>query len=67
MKTEGQKLIKNYDKIKINKEIILHTANLDVDVNVTKKYYYKYELYIIGKHKFNIKSLENNINKSFVI
>ena len=67
MKTEGQKLIKNYDKIKINKEMILHAANLDIDVNTTKKYNYKYELYIIGKHKFNIKSLEYNINKSFVI
>lgn len=67
MKTEGQKLIKNYDKIKINKEMILHTANLDVDVNITKKYNYKYELYIIGKHKFNIKLLQDNINKSFII
>ena len=67
MKTKGQKLIKNYDKIKINKEMILHTANLDIDVNITKKYNYKYELYIIGKHKFNIKLLEDNINKSFVI
>ena len=67
MKTEGQKLIKNYDKIKINKEMILHTANLDVDVNITKKYNYKYELYIIGKHKFNIKLLQDNINKSFFI
>jgi hypothetical protein len=67
MKTEGQKLIKKYNKIKINKEMILHTANLDIDVNITKKYNYKYELYIMGKHNFNIKSLEDNINKSFVI
>jgi hypothetical protein len=55
------------NKLKINEELILQSANLDADVNVTKKYYYKYELYIIGKHKFNIKSLEDNINKSFVI
>jgi hypothetical protein len=67
MKIKRQKLIKNYNKIKINKEMILHAANLDVDINVTKKYYYKYELYIIGKHKFNIKLLEDNINKSFII
>jgi len=67
MRVKGQNLLDKYDKFKINREMTLHTANLDTDINETKTYYYKYELYIIGSHKFDIKTLESNVNKQFVI
>lgn len=67
MRVKGQNLLDKYDKFKINREMTLHTANLDTDVNETKTYYYKYELYIIGSHKYDIKTLEANVNKQFVI
>ena len=67
MKVKGQNSLDKYDKFKINREMTLHTANLDTDVNETKTYYYKYELYIIGSHKFDVNTLEANVNKQFVI
>ena len=67
MRVKGQNLLEKYDKFKINREMILHTANLDTDVNETRTYHYKYELYIIGNHKYDIKTLETNVNKLFII
>ena len=67
MRVKGQNSLDKYDKFKINREMTLHTANLDTYVNETKTYYYKYELYIIGSHKYDIKTLEANVNKQFVI
>lgn len=67
MRVKGQNLLDKYDKFKINREMTLHTANLDTDINETKTYYYKYELYIIGTHKYDIKILEANVNKQFII
>jgi len=67
MRVKGQNLLEKYDKFKINREMTLHTANLDTDINETKTYYYKYELYIIGTHKYDIKTLEANVNKQFII
>ncbi len=67
MRVKGQNLLEKYDKFKINREMTLHTANLDTDVNETKTYPYKYELYIIGNHKYDVKILESNVNKLFII
>ena len=38
MRVKGQNLIDKYDKFKINREMTLHTANLDADIKETKTY-----------------------------